>query len=145
MAVGSNNREYQRRYSRLHYDANKAYYKARARRCSARIRAHLRETIRRMKSVPCTDCQSVYPPHVMQFDHVRGTKQFDIANVARSAVSHQVLMREIAKCEVVCANCHAERTHRRRVESPTVVDHPTPENDGSQLDIFSFRDDGDCG
>ena len=33
----------------------------------------------------------------------------------RPPVSLARLMAEIAKCEVVCANCHAERTHKRRV------------------------------
>ena len=55
------------------------------------------------------------PPYVMQFDHLGEDKDRDIATLTRSPVSLARLMVEIAKCEVVCANCHAERTHERRV------------------------------
>ncbi len=30
--------------------------------------------------------------------------------------SVEVLITEMAKCELVCANCHAERTYQRAVE-----------------------------
>lgn len=55
-----------------------------------------------------------YPYYVMQFDHARGLKDFDIAGGARY-VSLQRLEEELQKCDVVCANCHAERTYQRRV------------------------------
>jgi hypothetical protein len=64
------------------------------------------------KNQPCADCQKLYPPYVMQFDHVRGRKAFTISSKGME-VSRARLLAEIAKCDVVCANCHAERTHRR--------------------------------
>ena len=66
------------------------------------------------KDKPCTDCKIQYPPYVMQFDHVRGRKSFTIGSLYYKKTLAQI-MKEIDKCEVVCANCHAERTHRRRV------------------------------
>ncbi len=65
------------------------------------------------KSVPCHDCGGKFKPHVMDFDHVDGTKKkFNIsANVLKQTM--ESILEEIAKCDVVCSNCHRERTHKR--------------------------------
>lgn len=74
------------------------------------------EFIRSQKAHPRADCGVQYAPHVMQFDHVptRGAKRFNIGTIRRHA-TRAALEAEIAKCDVVCVNCHAERTYRRRV------------------------------
>ncbi len=65
------------------------------------------------KDVPCVDCGIKYPPHVMDFDHVRGVKVDDISRMVRVRVGERRLQAEINKCDVVCANCHRERSHQR--------------------------------
>ena len=70
-----------------------------------------RAKIEKIKSVPCLDCGNSYPPEAMDFDHVRGTKKFNISTA--HSKSWRVIEEEIAKCEVVCANCHRVRTRRR--------------------------------
>lgn len=60
----------------------------------------------------CVDCGLYWPSYVMQFDHIGDDKLFTIGS-AYTSVSRQRLWAEIAKCELVCANCHAVRTHRR--------------------------------
>src|SRR5689334_12378328 len=70
---------------------------------------------------PCTDCGVAYRYWVMQLDHIasRGPKAFTISaayttDKARRAYCTEAQLRdEIAKCEIVCSNCHAERTHAR--------------------------------
>lgn len=69
------------------------------------------------KDVPCVECGARYPSFVMDFDHVRGRKQRAVARLATEA-STAALLREIAKCEVVCANCHRLRTMRRARARP---------------------------
>lgn len=102
-------------YARSHYEANRPLYLARAAAANKRSRTRGRNLAREAKEVPCTDCGVQYPPHVMQFDHVRGVKLFDIGSRAgQGTVSLATLRAEIAKCEVVCANCHAERTYQRQ-------------------------------
>lgn len=73
--------------------------------------AQNREYVNELKSIPCTDCGVSYPSYVMQFDHVRGEKKRDVARAV--LFSRKSLLEEIEKCEVVCANCHAIRTHER--------------------------------
>ena len=45
---------------------------------------------------------------VLEFDH-RGDKSFNIAKGLRDR-GWDDLLEEIAKCDVVCANCHRRRT-----------------------------------
>lgn len=67
-----------------------------------------------LKSVPCMDCGITYPPHVMDFDHVRGEKLFEIGlALSRNKAMPKILL-EIEKCDVVCSNCHRIRTYNRR-------------------------------
>jgi hypothetical protein len=50
----------------------------------------------------------------MQWDHLPGTeKHADLGWLVRTDNKRRVLA-EIAKCELVCANCHALRTFLRR-------------------------------
>ena len=70
-----------------------------------------REVIKAAKDRPCLDCGVQYPYYVMQFDHVRGEKLFDLR--AGHYQSYDAILQEIDKCEVVCANCHAARTWHR--------------------------------
>lgn len=70
-----------------------------------------RELIREKKSVPCTDCGNTFPYYVMDFDHLED-KSFTISKAA-NLHSLERVAEEINKCEVVCSNCHRERTHSR--------------------------------
>lgn len=49
----------------------------------------------------------------MQFDHVRGQKKTNVAMMVKTGRPISTIAAEIAKCEVVCANCHAIRTFER--------------------------------
>lgn len=62
------------------------------------------------ESTPCSDCGKYYPSYVMDFDHVRGIKNNNISKLSNMA-SRNKLKDELLKCEIVCANCHRERTY----------------------------------
>ena len=82
------------------------------------------------KTGSCADCGQQYPMHVMQLDHrPGGGKLFGCGDplwghpspglavaVAALGSKKAALMAEIAKCDLVCANCHAIRTYQRRRE-----------------------------
>lgn len=59
----------------------------------------------------CADCGLSGPAEALTFDHVRGEKRFDIGQSWNQGRTR--LEEEIAKCEIVCANCHNIRTKRR--------------------------------
>ncbi len=65
-----------------------------------------------LKQHPCCDCGEA-DIFVLEFDHVLGDKHDNISAMVRHRSSVEVIMREIHKCEVVCANCHRRRTAKR--------------------------------
>jgi hypothetical protein len=62
---------------------------------------------------PCTDCGRIFPPEVMQWDHVPGAPKLGNMSTDFRGRSREEILDEIAKCELVCANCHAIRTFDR--------------------------------
>ena len=75
--------------------------------------ANLSKEIRKLKeSTPCAECGINYPYYVMDFDHVRGKKSGNVSHMINSAVTKKV-REEIEKCEIVCSNCHRQRTFDR--------------------------------
>jgi len=103
---------------RRHYAKNAEQVKARVAVRNKEIRFRNKAYVDDVKAnVPCMDCGNVYPPYIMQFDHVLEGKRGAISNLVREGVSLQVIQTEIDKCELVCSNCHGERTHSRKVES----------------------------
>jgi hypothetical protein len=79
-----------------------------------RTKAYLSRYIQDLKSrTPCMDCKIQYPYYVMDFDHVRGRKQKNVMELIPT-LSKKKIDEEIAKCEIVCSNCHRVRTHIRR-------------------------------
>ena len=93
---------------RAHYQKNSSVYKKRA----IDKRDAIRELIRQAKSVPCADCGEYYPYYVMEFDHVRGRKSTTVSRMVNAGSIDRV-HQEMAKCDVVCSNCHRFRTHQR--------------------------------
>ena len=68
------------------------------------------------ESSPCADCKINYPAHVMEFDHINGDKSYNISQMVHNC-SWDDLLEEIDKCEVVCANCHRQRTWYRQIKT----------------------------
>ncbi len=61
---------------------------------------------------PCIDCGEG-DPVVLEFDH-RADKKASIMALMRRHARWDVIMEEIAKCDVRCANCHRRRTAKTR-------------------------------
>lgn len=64
------------------------------------------------KNRPCTDCHGWFNPWQMEFDHLRD-KKYMISGMHCFPI--HLIKIEIAKCEVVCSNCHRDRTYKRAV------------------------------
>lgn len=87
----------------------KAKIVARTRDRRTKNTAYLQEV---KASSGCVDCDEKYPYFVLQFDHVRGVKVANLSAMNRDATLEE-LKAEVAKCDVVCANCHSFRTWNR--------------------------------
>lgn len=103
-------------YMKTYNAVNREHIAAHAASKLARRRAYIAQ----MKARPCVDCGGQFPPECMDFDHVRGEKVGDISKMLLWTTEH--LHDELAKCDLVCANCHRVRTHERR----RAAKFPTP-------------------
>jgi hypothetical protein len=98
-------RPYKRKWYRKHHEEQVA-------RTVANMQAK-KEAIRELKSKPCTDCGKTYHWYVMDFDHVRGEKKGGVSALLQSGKSLSKLLEEVAKCDLLCSNCHRIRTWNR--------------------------------
>lgn len=77
-------------------------------------RYELADWVDTLKTAPCTDCGLTYPPYVMDWDHLpEFEKVKPIGVMVNNRTTKEKILSEIAKCELVCANCHRERTAAR--------------------------------
>lgn len=96
--------------SRKHYEKNRVVYLERAVANKQRAYAFVRVA----KAKPCMDCGVSYPYYVMDFDHRGEDPKIDaVSRLANNGASDERLAAEIAKCDLVCANCHRQRTATR--------------------------------
>lgn len=111
--LSSHCNECQRAYLRDHYQRNKDYYKIKAKKRSVAIgRENRAKIVEYLSTHPCVD-RGESDPRVLEFDHINGDKEKDIAVMIYDYPWHKVEA-EIAKCEIRCANCHRRRTHQSR-------------------------------
>ncbi len=98
----------QQAYAREHYSQNKEKYLE----SNKRRRQALKDFVKHLKEkTPCLDCGKNYPHYVMDFYHLRD-KEF-LINKFVTNNNRSGLMSEIQKCQIVCSNCHRERTQNR--------------------------------
>jgi len=98
---------------REQYRKNKSYYVDKAKRVTKRMIEDNREKLLEyLESHPCVDCGEI-DPVVLQFDHVNEDKENDVAQLMRQRTWDSVL-KEIDKCVIRCANCHARKTAKER-------------------------------
>ena len=66
----------------------------------------------------CTDCREDYPYWIMEYDHLPGfEKLFTIGGGKNKSLDIETIQAEIDKCELVCSNCHKNRTYRRALKN----------------------------
>jgi len=99
----------QAHHHRRHYLKNKKKYLLKS-RASRKL---LKEQLNEYKNKPCADCGIRYDPWIMDFDHLDGSKK--TASISRIFNDRGLknAIKEIAKCELVCSNCHRDRTYKR--------------------------------
>jgi hypothetical protein len=107
-------RDCQRLARREHYERHQEAEKVRTHEITKERRERADRFIYEYLSYQrCVDCGE-YDPAVLTFDHVRGKKRMDVSRMVAEGYSIEAVMEEIAKCEVVCSNCHMRREQKRR-------------------------------
>lgn len=100
----------QREYGMAYYQMNKIKINRTRQFNQIRYRARNRKNVREyLTAHPCLDCGET-DTRVLEFDHVRGKKEGNVAELVRQGTAWQRIVLEIAKCEVRCANCHRRKT-----------------------------------
>lgn len=102
-------KEKQREYQKKHYQDNKLRYLDQNRLNRAKLKKYVADI---KESKPCADCGISYPHYVMDFDHIGDNKDGIIQEFVKRH-NIRALNEEIAKCEVVCSNCHRIRSQNR--------------------------------
>jgi predicted Zn-ribbon and HTH transcriptional regulator len=104
----SSKSEYQKLWRRTNPEKSKAI-RARSNHKITSARRRLLDSIKLERG--CTDCGYNLAPEALHFDHREPKeKSFTISNSLTT--SWEVILAEIAKCDVRCANCHAIRSKR---------------------------------
>lgn len=90
------------------YVKHKSRYQAQARGYKDKIVAYIKQ-YKENKFCKCGESH----PACLQFHHKDpSTKSFNISDARKNVCSVENLQKEIDKCEIICANCHAKLHHR---------------------------------
>lgn len=110
------NKEERNRVQRLWYERNK---EMRLLQIKARVSKNRQYVIDyKTDHSTCTDCGIDYPWYSLDFDHLpEFKKSFPLSVAGSKGRSIDSINKEIAKCEIVCANCHRHRTAMRKAKS----------------------------
>lgn len=110
-------KEYQRNYQRSWHQRHRAERLASIRQRKAVIKAATSEYIQGIKSqLCCVDCGQHHPA-TLHFHHLHAEdKEFNIGHAVSAGISLDRIKKEIEKCIVLCANCHAIRHYNMRRE-----------------------------
>ena len=104
-------REYQREYMRHWYQANKAKHIAYVRARDRRIEEWLKQY---KLTLSCGVCGENHPA-CLDFHHINPQeKKFTIGRQERF-ITLRSLQEEIAKCRVLCSNCHRKEHWQQRL------------------------------
>lgn len=104
-------KEHRKTYYATHYKKYGDIYRERAKMRRTKIKRELQlKLISYLKNKKCVTCGES-DIRVLEFDHINtATKAFGISTAIRNGLEWSRILDEIAKCQVLCANCHKKRT-----------------------------------
>jgi hypothetical protein len=96
-------REQQKLYQRTHYKRKKQYYKDKAKDRKTELKKWFQDYRATLK---CAHCPENHPA-CLDFHHSDPSKkERDVTKMVASGVGMDRILEEIAKCIVLCSNCH---------------------------------------
>lgn len=103
-------REYQREYMRRWYRKNKEKHIVYVRNRDKKIKDWLQDY---KKTLECEECGENHPA-CLDFHHIDPSqKSFSLGRINKF-LSKQLIKDEIAKCRVLCSNCHRKKHWNER-------------------------------
>ena len=99
--------------AQVYIDGGEEYKRRKQRRQQEATERNTRFVFAYLQEHPCVDCGEG-DPLVLEFDHVRGEKRYNISDILQKNTRWETIKAEIEKCEVRCANCHRRVTARRK-------------------------------
>lgn len=109
---GDDRQWYCRDCFRDYFKARGALHRKQVDIARVRRRSKSRQLVEARRRSGCVDC-GVKDPLVLEFDHRDGDKVRHVAEMAWEGASPVSVTAELAKCDVVCVNCHKHRTYSR--------------------------------
>lgn len=101
----------QNAYSKADYGKNRAVYLSKAKRSNRRRRDWFIEI---KSSLSCSACGESHIA-TLDFHHVAGGKDFNLSSKIARGFSKATILAEMAKCIVLCANCHRKLHYNQRI------------------------------
>ena len=103
---------------KYHRDWYHAHRDVERKRRKARLQKHRRLVARMIADIKlilgCNKCGYRVSPYALDFHHRDATtKKFDVASYSSRHVL--AVLAEIAKCDVICSNCHRVLTHEEKI------------------------------
>ena len=97
------NPEYRRKYRRKWYTKNKESEKAHVRRRKLELKKWYQSYKKKLSCLKCSESH----PATLEFHHkIRRSKKNDVGILVNDGYSISIILEEIKKCKVLCANCH---------------------------------------
>lgn len=88
-------------YNKKHYQTYKQHYLDKSKKQRLKIQEWFKDYKSKLK---CARCPENHPA-TLDFHHTED-KEFNISNMSGRKHSINSILKEISKCEVLCANCH---------------------------------------
>jgi len=104
--------EKQRQYQTDYYQKNKVKFRKRLRKRRIITRKWIEEY---KKNSACKECGENHVA-VLDFHHYKGDKDRTISDMVKSCFDIEKIKKEIAKCQVLCANCHRKLHYQHPVQ-----------------------------
>lgn len=104
----------QNEYSKEHYRRNaKPHNRRRYSNSKEYYKRNIKLLAEYLSDRACIDCGET-DMRVLEFDHVRGEKVANVAELCGRGICWRRIAEEIAKCDIRCANCHRRKTVTER-------------------------------
>jgi hypothetical protein len=104
---------------KYHKEYHKKWYlenRDKQRKAQSDRKKELREWFQEYKSTLSCKCGEDHPATI-DFHHSSGKKEHLVAHMANEGYSKERILAEIAKCTIMCANCHRKLHDKQRRRS----------------------------